>query len=59
MTTKRMQTLFLGTVEDVARVLEDKPASLDDLRIALINALRHIDQLERRLPAPEEGEHDD
>jgi len=55
----RFNTLYLGRAEDAAEALEGSPAELyhdpsaDELRVALINALRRIEQLERRMERAE------
>lgn len=45
----RFNTLYLGEPIDAAQELEDNDADNGDLRAALINALRRIDQLERQV----------
>jgi hypothetical protein len=57
--TSRFNTLFRGSAEDAANELEnnDSGTTQDEQRLALINALRRIEALERReanrsLPKP-------
>jgi hypothetical protein len=45
----RLTTLANGSAEDVANVLGDQPATVDELRYALINALDRIERLERQV----------
>jgi hypothetical protein len=49
----RFNTLYLGEAADAADELEspdaDPEADLDEVRVALINALRRIDKLERQV----------
>jgi uncharacterized protein YceH (UPF0502 family) len=45
----RLNTLASGSAEDVANELGDQPATADELRYALINALDRIERLERKL----------
>lgn len=45
----RFNTLYLGEPGDAADALEDTDADNGELRAALINALRRIDQLEKRV----------
>jgi len=45
----RFNTLYLGEAADAAAELEDSDADNDELRAALQNALRRIDQLERQV----------
>jgi len=49
----RFNTLYLGKVSDAADELElpdsDPEADRDEIRVALINALRSIDQLEKQV----------
>ncbi len=43
----KISTLTNGSAEDVANELGDQPATLDELRYALINALDRIERLEK------------
>jgi hypothetical protein len=45
----RITTLMYGEAEDVAAALEDEPAEEFELRMALQNAFRRIDTLEKAL----------
>jgi hypothetical protein len=45
----RLSTLTHGGAEDVANELGDQPATVDELRYALINALDRIERLEKQV----------
>lgn len=45
----RLTTLAMGSAEDVANELGDQPATNDELRYALINALDRIERLEKHV----------
>ncbi len=46
--TSRFNTLYLGSAEEAAEVLQEE-ATVDELRVALVNALNRIASLEQRL----------
>ncbi len=45
----RFNSLYLGEPTDAAQELGDNEATVDELRIALINALNRIHQLTQRI----------
>lgn len=45
----RFNALYLGTAEEAAAALVDDDGSVDELRVALINALLKIDALEKKV----------
>ena len=47
--SSRFNELYLGEPGDAADQLEDLPASEQELRAALINALRRIERLEAQV----------